>query len=86
MRIQIMIDLTRERPVSIADVALMFGVHRRTVEGWFDVGLERIKVGGRIFTTKEALQRFSVHGEAVAIQGDDDCGAASRELEARFGV
>ncbi len=55
-----MIDLTRENPVSIKQVAEMFGVHRRTVEAWFGAGLERVKLGGRVYTTRAALQRFSV--------------------------
>ncbi len=55
-----MIDLRYEKPVTVAEVAKLFGVHRRTVEKWFGQGLERIKVGGRVFTTLEALNRFAV--------------------------
>ncbi len=54
-----MIDLSKEYPMSIADVAGICKVHRRTVESWFLAGLEKAKIGGRVYTTREALQRFA---------------------------
>lgn len=54
-----MINLATEKPVSIKQVMELFSVHRRTVEAWFDKGLERVKVGGRVYTTMEAVGRFA---------------------------
>lgn len=55
-----MIDLTIETPLTIIEVAALFKVHRRTVEAWFSRGLEKARVGGRVYTTREAIQRFAV--------------------------
>lgn len=86
-----MIDLNRETVVPVKKVAEMFYVHRRTVDGWFDAGLEWIKMRGRVYTTKEALQRFAVHGSQPSrpastsdLQRDAD--AASAVLNARWGI
>ncbi len=61
-----MIDITRERPLSVKRVAAIFEVHSRTVERWFSLGLERVKFGGKVYTTKAALQRFAQHDTVVA--------------------
>ena len=53
-----MIDLTQETPISISDVAKMFGVSRSTTDAWRKKGLECFRMGGKVFTTKEALNRF----------------------------
>jgi hypothetical protein len=53
------IDLTREKPLSVAEVQSRFGVGRTTVNEWFEAGLESVKVGHRRYTTLEAIQRFS---------------------------
>lgn len=55
-----MIDLTRETPLRISELAAFLGVHRRTVESWLNRGLESVKLGRLMFTTLEALQRFAV--------------------------
>lgn len=71
-----MIDFKREKPISISRVANRFGVHRRTVEGWFRRGLERAKLGGRVYTTLEAIDRFKTEG--IPCQQNSQ----TRELEA----
>jgi hypothetical protein len=82
-----MIDLKRERPLSVVAAAQHFGVHRRTIEGWFRRGLERVKIGGRVYTSLEAVQRFSEPGCNVERQHDARAvGAAMKELRERFGL
>ena len=54
-----MIDVTKEDLLAVAEVAAWLNVHRRTVEGWFGAGLERVNIGGRVFTSRQAIQRFS---------------------------
>jgi hypothetical protein len=53
------IDLTRETPLTVADVQAKFKVGRTTVNEWFEAGLESVKVGHRRYTSLEAIQRFS---------------------------
>lgn len=53
------IDLTREwPPLSVKKVARAFEVNTRTVERWFARGLDAIEMGGKLFTTRAALQRY----------------------------
>lgn len=54
-----MIDVAKEDLLGVAEVAAWLKVHRRTVEGWFSAGLERVNIGGRVFTSRQAIQRFS---------------------------
>jgi predicted site-specific integrase-resolvase len=53
------IDLRKERPISIKRAAKVLDVDRRTIERWFQQGLDRIKLGGRVYTSREALFRFA---------------------------
>ena len=61
-----MIDFTKETPLSLAAVAKRSGVAIETVRRWArGVGglrLETAKLGGRRFTSLEAIQRFSQQG------------------------
>ena len=57
------IDLKTETLVTLTDVAKRLGVHRVTVQHWA-LGrnkrkLEALKIGGKSYTTLEALGRFS---------------------------
>lgn len=74
--------------MSVERVATLFGVHRRTVEKWFASGLERVRLGGKVYTTRNALQRFAKY------QGPDSAAIEearqrnerdARELAVRFG-
>jgi hypothetical protein len=53
------IDIRKERPLSIKRAAAVLDVDRRTIERWFTLGLERIKLGGKVYTSRGALYRFS---------------------------
>jgi hypothetical protein len=54
-----MIDLARERPLSVACAAQLLRVPSRTVKKWFRRGLESVRLGDIVFTTREAIQRFA---------------------------
>lgn len=85
-----MIDFKREQLLKIDDVTHMMRVHRRTVEGWFKRGLERVRVGGLVYTSQEALQRFarddSQYAPAEFSGSTKESIDAGRQLEAQFGV
>lgn len=54
-------DVTEgEKPYEIADIQARFGVCRKTVENWIGDGLAAVKLGDRIFITREALNSFAV--------------------------
>lgn len=57
-----MIDVLKETPVGLAEVAKRLGVGIATVRGWArgrgSRRLETAKAGGKRITTLEALQRF----------------------------
>lgn len=54
-----MIDLRTQRPISASKVCEFFDINRATLDRWFHLGLEHIKLGGRIYTTRKALKRFA---------------------------
>ena len=54
-----MLDLSKETPLRIDDVAELFKVHRRTVDNWLRQGLEKKKLGRLVYTSREAIERFS---------------------------
>ena len=54
-----MIDLRRERPMPLSKAAKFCSVDRRTIERWIAKGLESIKIGGKVYTSRAALQRFA---------------------------
>ena len=54
-----MIDLTREQPLSFTAAAELLRVDPAEIETWFRDGLECIRIGSRLFTTREAIQRFA---------------------------
>ena len=53
-----MLDLTREKPIKIADVAKWLGVKPEVVKAWLSCGLEHAKIGSVVFTSREAVERF----------------------------
>lgn len=58
-----MVDLIREEPLELKEVAARFKVTMKTVYAWIDGvngrRLETVKLGGKRYTTAEAIQRFS---------------------------
>jgi hypothetical protein len=52
------IDLGFGSKMTVADVMREFKVCRRTVENWFADGLAAARMGGRVYTTREAINDF----------------------------
>ena len=77
-----MIDFTTETVMGVADVSLLLRVHRRTVEKWFERGLEHVKLGGRVFTSKEALNRFAEQSRPLSESPRRRRNSEESELEA----
>lgn len=59
------IDFSRERPISLVDLAELLGRPARSIYRWAHTGIRGVKletapVGDQLYTTREALQRFSL--------------------------
>ena len=58
-----MIDISHEKLLTVDQAAERFGVTRKAVFGWMKQGRERqlesCKIGGKRYTSLEAVQRFS---------------------------
>lgn len=52
-------DLQRERPVGVREIASHLGVTARTVRRWMATGLEHVVIGRTVRTTWEAVERFA---------------------------
>lgn len=69
-----------ESILSVQGTMRLCEVSRRTVENWFDQGLERIWLGRRVYTSREALDRFKRTDRPV--EQDESVSQADRELDA----
>ncbi len=82
-----MIDFTTEHIIDIESLATKLDVNSVTIRRWFARGLEHAKVGGRLFTSLEAVQRFSTQGENQvhirAVEIDPETLAALRNLRSQ---
>lgn len=77
-----MVQIRTDNLLRKKDVQRHFKVSERTVDNWFAKGLEKCRVGGLIYTSFEALERFTSHTiELVSDSGKSDSQA---ELEASF--
>ena len=58
-----MIDLKAEQVIPLGQVPrhLPNRPHVSTIYRWTTAGLETVKIGGRVFTSLEALDRFAEH-------------------------
>ncbi len=70
-----MFDLMQEQTLTVAAACAMFDISRGTLENWFKDGLEKVKVGGRAYTSREAFQRHVIR---LAEKAFDDELAAVR--------
>ena len=61
-----MIDLSRERPLSVMQAAHFLNVPPQVIKRWFRAGMESVRIGGRVYTTREAIQRFAEPATADA--------------------
>jgi len=85
-----MIDLKYETPQSLAAIAALLDCHVSTVHRWTTKGLhgrvlETLSIGGRRYTTIEALQRFSGIAGATSAGHTNEAMKATKELE-RYGI
>ena len=84
-----MVDVARERLIPINKAAITFDVSRRTIENWFEQGLDSVKLGRRVYTSLEAFERFAVHRQPKTKRGDEpknsDADEAAAELQRRYG-
>lgn len=81
------VDFTREKPIDVERAAALLLVSTVTVRRWMRRGLEFCKLGGKVFTSYEAIQRFSKPGDSSpivnAIVVDRETLDALKELKQR---
>jgi hypothetical protein len=81
------VDFTRERPIGVGALAVLVDVNPVTVRRWFKQGLEFCKLGGKVVTSLEALNRFQRNGNQQpviqAVIVDRETLAALRALKAK---
>lgn len=81
-----MVDFTRERPIDVSALAVLVNVNPITVRRWFKRGLDFCKLGGKVVTSLEALNRFQRSGEQspmVQVAMDRETLAAIKSLRGR---
>ncbi len=82
-----MVDFTREKPIDVAALAVLVNVNPITIRRWFKRGLDFCKLGGKVVTSLEALNRFQQAGNerpmVQAIVVDRDTLAALKSLKSR---
>lgn len=86
-----MVDFATEVPVDVRAVTERFRVTHDTVYRWFKRGLEHAKVGGKVVTTWQAINRFSRQSDntlspATPVFIDRETAAALRSLNQRLGI
>jgi hypothetical protein len=85
-----MVDFATETVIDVRGVTQKFCVTHDTVYRWFKRGLEHSKVGGKVVTTLQALNRFGQQSNPVNQQPapvfiDRETADAIKELRERFG-
>lgn len=83
-----MVDFTRETPIGVMALASRLSVNQITIRRWFARGLEFTKLGGKVYTSLEAVNRFqsgSNDGQRTvqAIVVDKETLAAIKSLKAQ---
>lgn len=54
-----MVDFAKENVIDVQRLAKRLDVSADTIRRWMRQGLEKVKVGGRVYTSLEAVNRFS---------------------------
>lgn len=79
------VDFTRETPIDVRTAAVLCMVNPVTIRRWFARGLEFCKLGGKVLTSREAINRFRQDGGTApvvqAIVVDQETLAAIRRLK-----
>lgn len=87
-----MVDIAVETPVSFQKLADRLEVCDKTVHNWARHGLEFIQLGGRYFTSYEAVQRFGSKSTApstapvTAARRSVPASRTKRDLSRRHGI
>lgn len=75
-------DITRETPIRVSAVPARLGVCRKTVDNWINRGLEAVHLGGTVFTTLEAINRFAIPIEHQQAEPRQNKSAVENQLQA----
>lgn len=78
-----MVDFAKEQVIGVQRLSKRLGVSTDTIRRWFRQGLEKRKVGGKVFTSLEALNRFAGDGPQQTAAAEIEESMASLE---RMGV
>lgn len=54
-----MVDFAKENVIDVQRLAQRLDVSPDTIRRWMRQGLEKVKLGGRVYTSLEAVNRFS---------------------------
>jgi transposase-like protein len=73
-----MVDFAKEQVIGVQRLQKKLGVSADTIRRWFRQGLESRKLGGKRFTSLEALNRFS--GESDPVDDEAQLAEAMAEL------
>jgi hypothetical protein len=78
------VDFVREKPIDVDSAAELLKVNALTVRRWFKRGLDCCKLGGKVFTSLEAINRFQTDMRSnpmvQAVVVDQETMAALRSL------
>lgn len=78
-----MVDFAKENVIDVQSLAKRLNVSPDTIRRWFRQGLERVKLGGSVYTSLEALNRFSNPLVALSSVNDQHAQQMLRELRER---
>lgn len=78
-----MVDFAKEQVIGVQRLSKRLGVSADTIRRWFRQGLERRRLGGRTFTSLEALNRFS--GGSDELSDEAELAESAAELR-RMGI
>lgn len=79
-----MARVIQENLLTIRDAARLLRVHSATVRRMIDAGLEATRIGKRIYTSREAIERFSKPVEAKP--ADKALAKKYQQARQRFGL
>lgn len=54
-----MLSVAHEQLMTIRQAASLLGVNQSTVRRHIERGLEAVRIGGKVYTSREAIERFS---------------------------
>jgi transposase-like protein len=81
-----MVDFAKEQVIGAKRLAKRLDVSQDTLRRWFRQGLDHQKIGAKVFTTLEALNRFA-QSPASQSQVDDEAELAEElQIAARRGM